>query len=61
VRYKLEKHVDGFDDPTNGPKIRFIVPYNRESSFWYKRRYARASRSGKTVFRPFNTELLHIR
>ena len=53
--------MDGFDDPENSPKVHFIMPHNFESSFWYKWRYARASRSGKAVYRYFNTELLRIR
>jgi len=53
-----EKPVDGFEDPKNGPRVHYIVPYNRKSSFWYKRWYARASRSEKAYS---TTELLHVR
>jgi len=60
--FGLETPVDDFDDSKNGPKVRFLVPYNYVSTFWYKRRYVRVSRS-EVQFSPLRpaTQFLHIK
>jgi hypothetical protein len=58
--FGLEPHVDAFDNPRTGRKVRFVVAYDHMSAFWYKRRYVKAVRS-KAEGTYHATQYLHIR
>ena len=59
--FGLESRVDCFDGPKNGRKVRFVVAYDYESTFWHKRRYIKVIRSKAEGISYHATRSLHIR
>jgi len=59
--FGLESRVDCFDNPKNGRKVRFVVAYDYESTFWHKRRYIKVIRSKAEGISYHATRSLHIR
>lgn len=59
--FGLETPADDVDNPKNGRKVRFVVAYDYVSTFWFERRYVRATRSKAEGSNYHATCSLHIR